>query len=72
MNNSKDLIQPPASASQNAHIQNFEDYEAMYQESIENPLVFWAKIATEFHWISRWQEVCGFNYDRIANFRGDF
>jgi len=64
MNNSKDLIQPPASASQHAHIQNFADYEAMYQESIENPLVFWAKIATEFHWFSRWKEVCGYNYDR--------
>ena len=36
----------------------------MYQKSIDDPDEFWAEVADDFHWYSKWDAVCGYNYDR--------
>ena len=64
MSDSKELVQPPASASVNAHLKNMDEYNAMYKKSIEDPEGFWSGVAEDFHWFSKWDEVCGHNYDR--------
>ena len=64
MSDSKELVQPPASASANAHLKNMDEYNAMYKQSIEDPERFWSGVAEDFHWFSKWDEVCGHNYDR--------
>jgi acetyl-CoA synthetase len=64
MTDSKELVQPPASASVNAHLKNMDEYNAMYKKSIEDPEGFWSGVAEDFHWFSKWDEVCGHNYDR--------
>ena len=64
MTESNDLVQPPASASENAYLKNMEEYQAMYQKSIEDPDVFWSEVADDFHWYSKWDQVSGYNYDR--------
>ena len=58
------LVAPPSLLSENAYVKSFEEYQAIYQRSIENPEVFWADIAEDFHWFSKWNDVCSFNYDR--------
>ena len=64
MPESNDLVQPPASASENAYLKNMEEYQAMYQKSIEDPDGFWSAVADDFHWYSQWDQVRGYNYDR--------
>ncbi len=64
MPESNDLVQPTAFASENAYLKNMEEYQAMYQKSIEDPDGFWSEIAEDFHWYSKWEQVCGYNYDR--------
>ena len=64
MSDSNDLIHPPASASFNAHLKNMDEYHNMYKKSIHDPETFWAEVADDFHWFSRWDKVREFNYDR--------
>ena len=64
MTDSNDLVQPPLAASENAHLKNMEEYQTMYQNSIDDPEGFWAEVADEFHWYSKWETVRGYNYDR--------
>ena len=45
MPESNDLVQPTAFASENAYLKNMEEYQAMYQKSIEDPDGFWSEIA---------------------------
>ena len=63
MPESNDLVQPTAFASENAYLKNMEEYQAMYQKSIEDPDGFWSEMADDFHWYSRWEQVSGYNYD---------
>jgi fibronectin-binding autotransporter adhesin len=35
----------------------YAEYEQMYRESIDNPEKFWAKIAGELHWFTKWDKV---------------
>ena len=64
MPESNDLVQPPASASENAYLKNMEEYQAMYQKSIDDPDRFWSEVAEDFHWYSKWEQVRRYNYDR--------
>jgi len=64
MSDSNDLIHPPASASSNAHLKNMDEYHNMYKKSIHDPETFWAEVANDFHWFSKWGKVREFNYDR--------
>src|SRR5580658_16733 len=46
----------PAFAAQ-ASIQSRDQYDQLYRQSIEQPEVFWANVASELHWFDRWKEV---------------
>jgi acetyl-CoA synthetase len=48
---------PPAEFSQKAHIKSLAEYEALYQESVEQPEKFWARAAEELHWFKKWDKV---------------
>ena len=45
------------------HITSFEDYQASYKMSLENPSEFWSSIADHFTWKKRWDEVVRWNFD---------
>ena len=45
------------------HITSFEDYQASYNMSLENPSEFWSSIADHFTWKKRWNEVVRWNFD---------
>ena len=41
-----------------------DQYEAMYQRSIEDPESFWAEQAQQFlHWDEKWHTVCQANFE---------
>ncbi|MGC1784825.1 MAG: acetate--CoA ligase [Acidobacteriaceae bacterium] len=55
------VIPAPEEFVSQAHIRSLEDYEALYQRSIENPEEFWAAAANELHWFQPWTKVLEWN-----------
>jgi acetyl-CoA synthetase len=43
-------FEPPAEFSQKAHVKSLEEYERLYNESVNDPDTFWSRIANELHW----------------------
>ena len=53
---------PPApDFARKARIGSMDEYRRMYQESIDQPDAFWARIAGELHWFKRWEKVLDWN-----------
>jgi len=50
-------FEPAAEFVANAHLKSRDEYDRLYQESIENPEAFWGNVAEEFHWFKRWDRV---------------
>ncbi len=50
---------PPAHIVERAWI---KDYESLYQESIKDREAFWAKVAEELNWFTKWDKVLEWNY----------
>lgn len=53
-------------------ISSFEEYQAKYKESIENPEKFWAEIAEQFVWRKKWDKVLDFDFKtpKVEWFKG--
>jgi len=51
----------PEQFREQAHIKSLEDYERVYQESIEQPEKFWGRIASDLHWFKKWDKVLEWN-----------
>ena len=43
-------------------IRTFEEYQAAYQHSVEDPEGFWAEVAQEFKWHNLWKKVLDWNF----------
>lgn len=43
-------------------IHNFDEYQKVYQYSIEHPEEFWNEIAQHFHWRKKWDKVLEWNF----------
>ena len=68
-------IEPSPEFSYKAHIKSRQDYDAMYQWSIEDPEDFWGKMAEEYiEWFSPWNAVEEYDFDSnspyVRYFRG--
>ena len=51
----------PPEFSKQAHIKSLEEYEHIYNESIDDPDKFWSRIASELHWFKKWDKVLEWN-----------
>lgn len=51
-------FEPQSEFKNKALISSMQEYETLYQESIDSPDTFWPKIADDLHWFSRWDRVC--------------
>lgn len=61
------IFYPPHELSEKAYIRSLEEYERLYQESIQDPEKFWAKLAEgNIHWFKRWNKVMEYNFSRIG------
>ncbi len=56
----------------NYQLSSFEEYQAAYKYSIEQPEQFWAEIAGNFQWKKPWDKVLDWNFDvpKIEWFQG--
>src|ERR1051326_4997624 len=48
---------PPPEFSSKAHIKSLEEYERIYNLSVNEPEKFWGDIAKELHWFKPWNSV---------------
>ncbi len=55
------VFEPPAEFRQKARINRLEDYETLYRESLEQPEVFWGRVAGELHWFKPWEKILEWN-----------
>ncbi|MCA1793542.1 MAG: AMP-binding protein, partial [Desulfobacteraceae bacterium] len=56
------LFHAPDEFRKNAWIKTMEEYQGMYNQSIENPDTFWAKMADNFYWEKKWDKVTEHNF----------
>ena len=50
--------------SDKAHIKSIEDYNSLYQKSIESPDDFWNSIANRITWYSKWDNVSDIDFNK--------
>ena len=50
-------FEPTDDFQDKAHIKSLEDYERLYNHSIDDPDSFWSSIANELHWFKKWDRV---------------
>jgi len=51
------VFPPPPDFAVKARIKSLEEYEALYQQSVEDPETFWGGVAQELHWFAPWTKV---------------
>ncbi len=44
-------------------IRSFDEYQAAYQKSVEDPEAFWAEVAQNFQWRKPWTKTLQWNFD---------
>jgi len=60
----KDIYPVPEKMKAKAYIKSREEYDKMYQRSLEDPDGFWAEIAEEYiSWNKKWDKVMDYNFD---------
>ncbi|PKL41267.1 MAG: acetate--CoA ligase [Spirochaetae bacterium HGW-Spirochaetae-1] len=59
----KDIYPVPDSFRKKAYVNSREQYDKMWKESVEQPEVFWGKIAEEYiTWFKKWDKVMDCSY----------
>ena len=51
------VFEPPPEFREKAYIKSEEEYERLYQESLEDPEGFWGRVAEELFWFEPWEKV---------------
>ena len=53
------VFDPPQSIAEKAHVKSWEQYDALYKQSLDSPDEFWGAQADKFTWRKRWSNpVC--------------
>ena len=56
------VYKPSVEASKNAWISDIDQYQKLYDESVNNPDEFWAGIAERITWTKKWDKVRSFDF----------
>ncbi|GAB4275271.1 MAG: acetate--CoA ligase [Coriobacteriia bacterium] len=67
------VVEPPEWVRERAYIKSMDEYEAMYNRSVEDPEGFWAEQAENLiHWEKKWDKVLDYDFSipRIEWFIG--
>ncbi|MBI4822677.1 MAG: acetate--CoA ligase [Nitrospirae bacterium] len=68
----KKIFPPPREFQDKAIVRSAEEYKRLYEESIQNPEGFWAKMAEEVFWFKKWDRVmdADFKTAKVSWFKG--
>ena len=47
------VFQPPELLQRSAHCRSMDQYQAMYEQSVNDPAAFWSQFVNEFTWKSK-------------------
>ena len=61
---SEQIYSPSNAFSEKALVSSMNDYQNLYQESINNPEAFWAEIAERITWTKKWDTVRDFDFKK--------
>lgn len=62
-----DIYPVPDSFREKAYINSYDQYKAMWRESIDNPDSFWGKVAEEqVTWFKKWDKVADWKFGDSA------
>jgi len=53
----KRVFHPPEELAKKAYIKSLDEYEKIYQRSIDDPEGFWAEMAEQLDWFKKWDKV---------------
>ena len=56
-----EMFKPPPDFSSVAHVASFEDYEAIYRRSLDDPENFWREVSDQFVWFKPWTKLHEWN-----------
>ncbi len=62
MSDSDFIFHAPDEYRRNAWVKTIDDYKEMYHRSIADPGKFWAEMADQFYWETKWETACNYNY----------
>lgn len=65
----KQFFQPPSAFSAAAHLKSLNEYEDLYQQSIEDNEGFWATQAQNIDWFAPWHTVKDVSYHKPVHIR---
>jgi acetyl-CoA synthetase len=57
------LFKTPDTFRETAWIKSLEEYRLMYEQSVNEPETFWARMAEAFYWDKPWDRVRDYNFD---------
>lgn len=58
------IIMPSEAVKMKATIRSIEEYQKIYQRSIEDPEGFWGELADQLSWYKRWDKVLEYDFNR--------
>ncbi len=56
-------VPPPADFAAKAHVKSMDEYQKMYEQSINDPEIFWSGIAEQFEWKEKWNKVREYTFE---------
>ena len=60
----KNIYKPSADWMIDSHINSLEKYNELYNESIQDPVGFWSRIAKRISWYKPWDKVREFDFEK--------
>lgn len=58
------VVMPSDAVKTKATIRTLEEYQKIYQNSVDDPEGFWGELANQLSWYKRWDKVLEFDFDR--------
>ncbi len=59
-----EIIMPSEAVKMKATIRSIEEYQKIYQRSIDDPEGFWEELADQLNWYKRWDKVLEYDFNR--------
>ncbi len=58
---------PPEAFQQQARVSQFDEYQRLYRESVDDPEGFWGRMAgEELQWMQPWERVLSYDFSKIG------
>src|SRR4030043_8270 len=63
----REKLFPPEELSKNAYIKNMDEYQKMYQRSIDDVDAFWGEMAETIDWYKKWDSIYEWDPEECKN-----